>query len=255
MLFPAIFAGVPQPRSIAFRIGGLWYSGNRELIDTSRLKDLVLSESSFFVKQASSSCGGYGVAHISSQKGDTYEQLKAFLSKAKGDIVIQEAIRQHKDISAIHESSVNTIRIISLLSENGVKIYSAIIRAGVGGEKVDNASRGGITIGINEDGTLKGRAFKLNGDRFAAHPTNGFVFTNYKIPSFDKAKALVEKAHPLVPHFKLVSWDVAITENGDPVMVEANLAKGSCEFHQLNNGPLFGEDTVKILDEVFGKNK
>jgi len=253
--YPTILAGISQPRSIAFRIGGLWYSADRELIDKLRLKDLILAEKELFAKEATASCGGYGVAYITAEKGNTFEQLEAFLSKAKGDIVIQEAIKQHKDIAAIHESSVNTLRIISLLSEEGVKIYSSILRVGVGGEKVDNASRGGITVGVTEDGKLKSRAFKLNGDRFDTHPTNGFVFTDYQIPSFDKAVALVKKAHPLVPHFKLVSWDIAITENGEPVMVEANLAKGSCEFHQLNNGPLFGEDTVKILDEVFGKNK
>ncbi len=36
-------------------------------------------------------------------------------------------------------------------------------------------------------------------------------------------------------------------------MIEANLNQGELDFHQLNNGPLFGEDTIKVLDEVFGK--
>jgi len=57
----------------------------------------------------------------------------------------------------------------------------------------------------------------------------------------------------MVPHFRLVSWDFAINEEGHPVMIEANLNLGELDFHQLNNGPVFGEDTKKILDEVFGK--
>ena len=36
-------------------------------------------------------------------------------------------------------------------------------------------------------------------------------------------------------------------------LLEANLAKGTSELHQFCNGPLFGEDTKKILDEVCGK--
>ncbi len=253
--YPALFAGLPQPRSIAFRCGGLWYSGTRDLISLEQLKEIILSEKELFAKAATTSCGGYGVSYITAEKGNTFEQLERYLEKVKGDVIIQEAIKQHKDIAAIHESSVNTIRIISLLSESGVKIYSSFIRVGVDGKKVDNISSGGIAVGINDDGTLKRYAYRLDGERFEVHPTSGFVFANHRLPAFDKAKELVEKAHPMVPHFKLVSWDISITESGDPVMVEANLAKGSSDFHQLNNGPLFGEDTPKILDEVFGKNK
>ena len=28
---------------------------------------------------------------------------------------------------------------------------------------------------------------------------------------------------------------------------------GELDFHQINNGPIFGEDTEKILKEVFNK--
>ena len=76
----------------------------------------------------------------------------------------------------------------------------------------------------------------------------------YQLPGYKEACELVKRAHPMVSHFKLVSWDIAIDENGSPIMIEANLAKGSSEVHQLNNGPLFGDDTKKILDEVFGIN-
>jgi len=64
---------------------------------------------------------------------------------------------------------------------------------------------------------------------------------------------MVKKAHPMVPHFRLVSWDICIEEDGEPILLEANLCRGSLDVHQYNNGPLFGEDTKKILDEIFGK--
>ena len=248
------FKDIPQPEPVAFRMGGLWYSKNMELIPKDEVYACIEKAGTTFAKQATASCGGKGIGIISAEEGDVRPQFDAFLSRAKGDIVVQKAIKQHKDMAAIHPSSVNTLRIISLLTQDGVKIYSSIVRVGVGGEKVDNASRGGVTCGITEAGLCKKDVYKLNGEHFDKHPTNGFVFEGYKIPEFEKAKELVKKAHPMVPHFKLVSWDIAIQENGEPIMVEANLAKGSSEFHQLNNGPLFGEDTKKILDEVFGIN-
>ena len=58
-----------------------------------------------------------------------------------------------------------------------------------------------------------------------------------------------------VPHFRLVSWDIAIDSVGQPVFIEMNPAYGELDFHQLNNGPIFGEDTEEVLEEVFGKKR
>ena len=52
----------------------------------------------------------------------------------------------------------------------------------------------------------------------------------------------------------MVSWDFAVDQDGAPVFIEANLNVGGVHINQINNGPLFGEDTKMILDEVFAKN-
>ena len=57
----------------------------------------------------------------------------------------------------------------------------------------------------------------------------------------------------MVPHFRSIAWDIAIDENGTPVLIEANFCRGGIDSLQVNNGPLYGKDTKKILDEVFGK--
>lgn len=251
--YPIIFKGIKQPEFVVLRIGGLWYTPDMNIISNADVEELIKQQGEIFVKLANNSDGGKGVAFIRNENNNILNDFNGFVKNTKSDIVVQKPLKQHKDIAAIHESSVNTIRIISLLSKDGVKIYSAVLRIGVGGSNVDNACAGGVTCGITDDGLLKDCCYKLNGDRFDVHPTNGFNFTNYKIPSFDKAKEVVIKAHPIVPHFKLVSWDIAINEAGEPVMIEANLAKGGIDVHQFNNGPLFGDDTKKILDEVFGK--
>ena len=110
-----------------------------------------------------------------------------------------------------------------------------------------------MSVGINEDGTLKEYAYFFNGDRITKHPSSGIEFKGYQLPSFDKAIELVKKAHFYVPHFKMVSWDVAIREDGVPILIEANLTDGQIDLHQLCNGPLFGDDTEEILDEVLLK--
>ena len=46
--------------------------------------------------------------------------------------------------------------------------------------------------------------------------------------------------------------DFAVDDNEEVVLIEANLCDGELDFHQLNNGPLFGDDQIEIFDEVFG---
>ena len=54
-------------------------------------------------------------------------------------------------------------------------------------------------------------------------------------------------------HSYLLRFPFSVDEDGDPVLIEANLNCGGVFINQINNGPLFGDDTKKILDEVFQK--
>ena len=248
-----IFADINQPKTVACRIGGFWYSVNREIISIDAVRDIVNSHKELFAKVATLSCGGHGVVCMNESKGKMSDQLEKFIANEKGDIIVQEPIRQHKDLAALNESSVNTYRILSVLTEKGPKIYSGIVRMGVRGARVDNASSGGISCGISDEGKLKKYAYFAGGARSECHPTNGYSFEGISVPYYDKACELVKKAHPMVPHFKMIAWDITIGEDGDPILVEVNLSRGMVRLLQINNGPLFGEDTKAILDDVFGK--
>ena len=252
--YGSLFAGIKQPEFSVMRCGGFWYNSENKIISQSEVAKIISNEKELFVKAATDSYGGKGVKYISNE-GNITKDFFEFTEEIKGDLIAQRAIKQHRDMAAVNESSVNTIRMISLLTENGSKIYSSIFRVGMKGKKVDNYSSGGVTVGIKEDGTLKKYAYNDRGERFDKHPSNGFIFDGYKVPGYEKARELVEKEHPMIPHFKLVSFDVAIDENGEAIFIEANFCKGSAEIHEFNNGPLFGEDTKKILDEVYGINK
>ena len=49
----------------------------------------------------------------------------------------------------------------------------------------------------------------------------------------------------------MISWDLAIEENGDPLLIEFNVCYGELDFHQLCNGPIFKDLTREVLDDVF----
>ena len=201
-----------------------------------------------FLKKATNSEGGHGVYVI-----DDITHLKNVITEIEGDIIIQEPLKQHEELDKLNSSSVNTIRIITLLTSEGTKVYSSILRIGITGARVDNASSGGITCGIRQDGRLKEVAYSASGVCYKEHPTSGVKLDSIVVPNYQNAVELVKKLHLRLPHFKLVSWDIAVRDDGELVLIEMNIHYGELEFHQLNNGPLFGNDTETILSEVFTK--
>ena len=240
------------PRTLAYRMNHFWYDENLSQLSEADLMRIVGEEKEIVVKKASESAGGHGVSFLCG--GDIAAQFEKTCREIAGDIVVQYPFRQHEELSRLHAESVNTVRVMSLLRKDGeVKICSVVVRIGIGDSRVDNAGSGGIICGVQEDCRLKDRAFKPQGDVFYTHPTNGVHFSDHTVPSFEAIKKLVRELHPLVPHFRLVSWDISVDEAGDPVLIETNLNYGELEFHQLCNGPVFGEDTKQILDEVFQK--
>src|SRR3546814_135998 len=66
--------------------------------------------------------------------------------------VVQQKVRQHPALHDLHPSSLNTCRIITLLSGQGkVDIIGAVLRIGTGQGEVDTTTGGGIAAAIDLD--------------------------------------------------------------------------------------------------------
>lgn len=252
--YSRMFPDVDQPETILVRLNGYWLDKNNSIISLDSAKEIINnSRSPLFLKMAGSyfGCGG-GVAFYNPLNREM-EKLDPFFS-SREDLMVQAAIKQHSSLEQINKSSVNTYRLLSMLKKDGsVQILSSVLRMGRNGKKVDNEASGGLSCGINDDGSLKSVAYSKYGDRFTEHPDSHVVFEGYHVPSYENVREIVVKNHPLIPHFRMVSWDIAVDENGVPLLIEINTAYGGLSLHQLNNGPIFGDETKEILDEVFKK--
>lgn len=250
--YSKIFSGIPQPKILGYRLNGYWYDGFGNLSSQKMICEQIINSSEeFFIKRATGSWGGLGVFYFNPKEHDL-DKLENLVKDIKGDLVIQFGIKQSSILSAINKDSVNTIRLLSMLKKDGsVKIYSGVLRMGIKGAKVDNATSGGISVGIEDNGRLKSVAFSNRGEKYEEHPTSHVKFDDFIIPNYENMKNLVIKLAPHLPHFRLISWDLAVDEYDEPILIEANLCDGELDFHQLNNGPIFGDDTEEILTEVF----
>lgn len=252
--YPWMFRNIKQPKTICARKNGFWLDSEDNLLSASAVIDCIKSKQIAFLKHATLSMGGKGIM-VCDEKTKRNE-IEDFLNSTPNDIVVQEGLVQSEQMSRLNTSSVNTIRIMTFLRKDGtVKICSSCVRMGRAGSRVDNASSGGIVVGVSETGRLNKIAYGPDGKSYQSHPTSGVLFDSVVIPSYDNVKDAVIRQARSIPQFRLVSWDIAIDEKEEPVLIEANLFVGELEFHQLNNGPIFGEETEEILNEVFTSKK
>jgi hypothetical protein len=248
--YSRIFAGIKQPKTLVRKIKGMIFNEDYEQITWEQALQLISDEREVICKPTLETGSGRNIRFwITEEKKD--EMIKFLQDKEQDDYIVQAIVKQHPDLNLVHESSLNTIRIAALLMDDGVHILSSCLRMGTGDARVDNGTAGGISCGIMEDGTIADYAYTYyTGDKFDTHP-QGLVFKGFKVPSYDKAVQLVKKAHPMVGHFRLISWDIAVDEDGDALLIEANMRNGGINLHQFSNGPMFGELTDEILSEVF----
>ncbi len=253
--YSKIFAGIKQPEVVVRKINGLVFDELYNQISVEEAKKRILQNEEVICKPSQETGSGRGIMFFDKEN---VELINKFLSDPSyDDYVVQKLIEQNPELDRVHKGSINCIRIASLLLDDGVHILSAVLRMGFGNSKVDNATSkdnagyDGMSCGIDENGCLKKYAHGYNkGISCEKHP-DGLVFEGFKLPSFDKAVELVKTAHPIIGHFRLVSWDIAIDKYGDPVLIEANMRKGGINFHQFNNGPMFGDLTERVLNEIY----
>ncbi|MCL2743997.1 MAG: hypothetical protein FWE67_09105 [Planctomycetaceae bacterium] len=155
--------------------------------------------------------------------------IKVFCEEARNNcLLLEEIVVQHPDLSSINPSSVNTLRINTVVDRTGVPhILRPALRMGVGESITDNFSGNGIVAGIDLDtGILSTPAIGADLRTYIKHPTSGVVILGFQIPHWEAAKDMVHRAANLTPQTRWVGWDIAITSKG-PLVIEGNIDTGS----------------------------
>ena len=243
-----ILKGVKQPKVIVRKIRGYYLDHDFNKITLDDAINIIydIREKGAVIKISRESSGGKGLTFIG--KDTSREYIKDHLTSGS-DFAVQEVIRQHPDMAAMNQSSINTVRILSIMVDGQSIPMSAVVRIGKEGSRVDNFSSGGMSCGINPDGSLKEVGFNSKGEKSTVH-SNGFIFKNGKVPNFEKIVDLTKRLHYYVPMFGVVSWDIAIDETGEPVLIEYNVSQGQIDLHQYSNGPVYGKYRERIAEQI-----
>lgn len=187
---------------------------------------------------------GQGIEKFS--KADWESDIPAFLAKLQGmgDALIEQLIVQHPIMSALCPTSVNTIRIATLLGDKQQGIVYAFLRIG-NGKVMDNVDCGGMAARVDLDtGVLKTVGADKQGNTFDKHPMTGTPIVGFQVPYFDEAKRMCLEAAQKVPQMRFIAWDVAVMEQG-PVFIEGN----SFPSHAVPQFAAHYPDGIGILSE------
>lgn len=150
------------------------------------------------------------------------EQLSFSEIIKDGPVILEEKIVQVEELSSYHPSSVNSIRVLTILTKEGPEILFSILRMGCGGSVIDNASSGGIVAEVDvESGVVCTRGYRENGEVYIKHPDTGKIIPGNIIPRWNELKKVVKQVAEIEKDIKIAGWDFALTDAGW-IMIEGN---------------------------------
>jgi len=237
--FNSIMPGITPDILMIFKNNKvLWPDTNKTAVEY--IKDLKDEK---YICKANTGLGGHSITLITKKNNkitlsreDT--NLEEFIESLGNDTyIIQNYVYQHKDIAKLNESSLNTVRIISVRFNEKTSFLGAMLRIGVDkNQVVDNASSGGTFVGIDiETGKLKEYGHFFDGEKTKSHPSSKITYKDYQIPYWKEVKDLIKKLHPFMYGMPSIGWDIAITEKG-PVIIEINADWGTKGLQTANGG-------------------
>lgn len=149
--------------------------------------------------------------------------------------VVQPLIEAHRELrGVIMPGLLGTIRAVSYLDGDDVRVILPVLRIPTVGNSTDNFSEGAngnIVAPIDLASGRLGRG-RMSASRswpeivnVVRHPVTGERIEGLLVPFWEEACSLVIRAQKATPMLKTLGWDLAITDSG-PIVVEANTGYG-----------------------------
>ena len=179
----------------------------------------------FFCKPADSYSGKGIYKNIRIDENSDLHKIYDYLKENK--LFVEGSILQHPEMNKLNPTSINTVRITTLLDKNDeAHVMYALQRIGLKDMSVDNVGSGGIYTVLSEEGKIIHPCWSDKTiTTYTKHPSSGMDLIGFEVPYFKQALELCKKAAKTEKHIRYVGWDIAITQEG-PCIVEGNPLPG-----------------------------
>jgi len=145
----------------------------------------------------------------------------------RGEILVEEVIRQHPDLAAVCPGTVNTTRVTAFFDGEKTHILAIAQKFGRGAVS-DQMTFGGFYTMLDDSGRAFGPGYDSHGHVHELHPDSGVRIADFQLPMMDDVRAFVDRVARVVPQVQYVGWDIVVGPDG-PVLVEGNWGAGVYE--------------------------
>lgn len=151
--------------------------------------------------------------------------------------IVEELVKQDDRLSEWNRSSINTLRIPSFRTKDGIRIVYPSIRVGRAGSIVDNAGNGGTFAAIDsQTGRIITKGYDKRGNTYDHHPDSGKTYLGSQIPMWDELLTFVSELHcSMAKAHKYIAFDLALSTKGW-VVIEANWGEMTMPQVEFNKG-------------------
>ena len=164
--------------------------------------------------------GGNGIGVYNSES-----EFKSLDDLKNKHFILEELIDQYDDLAEFNPSSVNTLRLVTIVHGDKVKLMNAVFRTGNGEGCTDNFHHYGLAALIDcKTGLVVTPAVDKKNNKFYIHPLSRKQIIGYKIPLWDEIVNTVKKAALIRPNVRYVGWDVSLDKVGNVCIIEGNCA-------------------------------
>ena len=241
------FPYVRQPKTIFHNMSGRFYTEEMQEVTFDEAVETLNVKERFIVKPSIESGRGRDVKMLS---GGGKIEIENTLKDYESNYIIQEVVKQHPEMGRLNHTSLNTCRLYTYrrVGTSDYMLLGAAVRFGGKGAYRDNACTGGGFCKINDDGNVEDAIHNYRRFGWGSLKTEKGL-EGLHIPNYDKVLETALRLHKTIPYMDLIGWDIAVDEEGEPVLIELNQYP-DCEFLQIFNGPMFGEYTDELLERI-----
>ena len=246
-IYSELFPQVKQPRAIVKNMHGLYCRDGEQITMEQAVDAVVNAGMELMIKPTVETCNGEGVEQIRDFAPDAIRELFRHYAF---NFIVQEKVLQHPALSQVNPTSLNSMRLYTYRHLDGRYEFLypyAHLRFGGKGAIKDNVSQGGGTCLIDENGLVDDRVFRFKHMEVSSLKQETGI-ENLVIPQYQRVIDTLIGMHKRLPYFDYVGWDVTVLPDGEPLLIEFNLAP-SVEGPQMMAGPMFGD----CLDEVMAR--
>lgn len=187
---------------------------------------LLREKGRLIVKPLDQSCGR-GIEMITYEEGIDSDALYDRLYSA-GCVLAEEVVVQCEGMDALCSTSVNTVRLVTIYnSDDDVAVAAGAIRMGRDGNFVDNFNHGGLAVILDASkGVSVTDGYDKDRNTYTTVPETGTVLKGFMTPQWEACRQLVTDAAKVVPQVRYVAWDVAVSRDHGPLLIEGNSYPG-----------------------------